>query len=391
MLVHFRDVAFQPSPSVAFRQPLQQPNLSLSPSMRSIDGLRAVWRSSVRLLAGADRRLDGLRDPRPDRQPAARVRLPGRPLPHRPHRGLPDGDHLGDERLLRIAALSQSPEPRSARLAGCTVARRRRDGRGRGAGQPQVSRLGDAWPGCGRGLRPAAAARLHRLGDLEPVLLLGPCRARRAGRAPECSALRSGSAARRARGAAPAARSAFPVQRPERCCRGDPRSSLGGTGDAARPHGLPAPFARRHQPYRRVSGRRSWQSRGLLARAAGALRRAAQGRHAGRARGQTRGASRASCCSRSSRTPSSTVVAATAWSSPSTSASRARRCTSTSRTPAPCGQPCRPASPGIGLENVRRRLALHYPDRHSFSLGEPTPGAGKVRATLVLEGEPCGS
>ena len=25
---------------------------------------------------------------------------------------------------------------------------------------------------------------------------------------------------------------------------------------------------------------------------------------------------------------------------------------------------------GIGLQNVRRRLALHYPDRHSFELSE---------------------
>jgi len=46
---------------------------------------------------------------------------------------------------------------------------------------------------------------------------------------------------------------------------------------------------------------------------------------------------------------------------------------------------------GIGLENVRRRLALHYPGRHSFTLAERAPGSGKVRATLILEGEPCGS
>jgi hypothetical protein len=44
---------------------------------------------------------------------------------------------------------------------------------------------------------------------------------------------------------------------------------------------------------------------------------------------------------------------------------------------------------GIGLENVRRRLALHYPGRHQFTLGARDDGTAKVIAQLVLEGEPC--
>jgi LytS/YehU family sensor histidine kinase len=45
--------------------------------------------------------------------------------------------------------------------------------------------------------------------------------------------------------------------------------------------------------------------------------------------------------------------------------------------------------PGIGLENVRRRLALHYPGRHRFVLDERSDDGGTVVAALVLEGEPC--
>ncbi|MCA0302387.1 MAG: histidine kinase [Proteobacteria bacterium] len=42
--------------------------------------------------------------------------------------------------------------------------------------------------------------------------------------------------------------------------------------------------------------------------------------------------------------------------------------------------------PGIGLANVRRRLALHYPGRHVFDLAEQD---GRVVARLALEGAPC--
>jgi signal transduction histidine kinase len=41
---------------------------------------------------------------------------------------------------------------------------------------------------------------------------------------------------------------------------------------------------------------------------------------------------------------------------------------------------------GIGLANVRRRLNLHYPDRHAFTLEDV---GDKVVAKLTLEGEPC--
>ncbi|MEP9379564.1 histidine kinase [Aquabacter sp. CN5-332] len=49
---------------------------------------------------------------------------------------------------------------------------------------------------------------------------------------------------------------------------------------------------------------------------------------------------------------------------------------------------------GIGLKNVRRRLDVHYPGRHTFTLSEAGgdaehPSESRVVATLVLEGEPC--
>lgn len=42
--------------------------------------------------------------------------------------------------------------------------------------------------------------------------------------------------------------------------------------------------------------------------------------------------------------------------------------------------------PGVGLDILRRRLALHYPDRHHFALTEDN---GVIHATLELEGNPC--
>lgn len=41
---------------------------------------------------------------------------------------------------------------------------------------------------------------------------------------------------------------------------------------------------------------------------------------------------------------------------------------------------------GIGLENVKRRLDLHYPGRHAFTLAD---SEDRVVARLTLEGEPC--
>ncbi len=49
-------------------------------------------------------------------------------------------------------------------------------------------------------------------------------------------------------------------------------------------------------------------------------------------------------------------------------------------------RPADPGRTGVGLETLRRRLEIHYPDRHEFRL-EETPGA--VVAVLMLRGEPC--
>jgi hypothetical protein len=42
--------------------------------------------------------------------------------------------------------------------------------------------------------------------------------------------------------------------------------------------------------------------------------------------------------------------------------------------------------PGVGLSVLRRRLALHYPDRHEFDMRQT---GDKVTAELKLRGEPC--
>ncbi len=41
---------------------------------------------------------------------------------------------------------------------------------------------------------------------------------------------------------------------------------------------------------------------------------------------------------------------------------------------------------GLGLDTIRRRLALHYPARHRFDI---TGGGGVVTVSIHLEGEPC--
>ena len=48
----------------------------------------------------------------------------------------------------------------------------------------------------------------------------------------------------------------------------------------------------------------------------------------------------------------------------------------------------RPTSHGLGIENLRRRLAVHYPRRHAFSL-EQVGVPPRVVAVLQLDGAPC--
>jgi two-component system LytT family sensor kinase len=48
--------------------------------------------------------------------------------------------------------------------------------------------------------------------------------------------------------------------------------------------------------------------------------------------------------------------------------------------------PADPSHPGLGLETLRRRLELHYPQRHTFTLEEHD---GRVIATLRLWDPPC--
>ena len=48
--------------------------------------------------------------------------------------------------------------------------------------------------------------------------------------------------------------------------------------------------------------------------------------------------------------------------------------------------PAEASHPGIGLETLRRRLELHYPQRHAFTLAEHD---GRVIATLQLWDPPC--
>ena len=41
---------------------------------------------------------------------------------------------------------------------------------------------------------------------------------------------------------------------------------------------------------------------------------------------------------------------------------------------------------GLGLDNMRRRLAIHYPDRHSMTIGQD---GGTVVARIILNGAPA--
>ena len=199
----------------------------------------------------------------------------------------------------------------------------------------------------------------------------------------EAEALRA-----RARGAAPAARSAFPVQCAERRGRGNPRASDRGARHAAQSHGLPAQLARRYPPDDRDGRHRGRRAVGLPRRAEGALRRSAAGRTSMSSTPPAGGGSRASCCSRWSRTPSSMAGARRASTSISTSAPRATSCTSRSRTPA--RSKTAQARAGAGRASAWRTSGAVS----TCTIPAATPSrwatdGDRVVAKLTLEGEPC--
>ena len=197
-----------------------------------------------------------------------------------------------------------------------------------------------------------------------------------------------------ARGAAPAARPSFPVQRVERRRRGDPRPSCGGTRHAARPHGLSQAFARRHQPDR--SSTVEAEVGGARSLSAGCSRRASatvcgRGSHGDPTRHRARIASfllqplvrerrqarparaRTGCRHRHPR----------AWAIHAAYRDRQHR-----RARGGATQP--DAVPGSASRTCAGALALHYPGRHRFTLHDRGEGTDKGgRDAACSEGEPC--
>ena len=171
-----------------------------------------------------------------------------------------------------------------------------------------------------------------------------------------------------------------------------PEHPDGGARHAARPHGLPPAFARRHQPDRgdgRGGNRRTRRPISACSRRASAI---ASGRRSMPIPRRRTRRSRASCCSRWSRMRSSTAGATTAWMSASTSAWWAMPCTSRSRTPA------RSTGGQVAPAPSRHRPRERAPPARACIIPAGTGsrcrarrGPNKVVATLVLEGDPCGS